>query len=60
MSYKHLSTLSESGIKLVDVSRMNKEPIGENRNKWHVHYLGQKNKFNQRYFRQELCFRAKQ
>ena len=56
MSYKHLGTLSESGIKLVDVSRINKEPIGENRNKWHFHYLGQKNKYNQRYFVRNCVF----
>jgi len=56
MSYKHLSTLSESGIKLVDVSRINKEPIGGNRNKWHLHYLGQKNKYNQIFFVRNCVF----
>ena len=56
MSYRHLGTLSDAGIKLVDVSRINKEPVNGNRNKWHFHYLGQKNKFNQRFFVRNCVF----
>ena len=54
--YIYFQNLSEFGIKLVDVARINNEPIGIDKYKKHFHYLGQKNKFNQKYLVRNCVF----
>ena len=49
INYSYFKQLSAAGIKLLDVARINKEPVGENKFERHFHYLGQTNRHNQRY-----------
>jgi len=48
--------LSEEGVSLIDVPRYRKMPVGENRTKTKLHYLGQKNRLGQFYITRNAVF----
>jgi hypothetical protein len=49
-------TLSESGIKYLMLNKFQKEPLGNNKYKIRLHYLGQKNRHNQFYLSRNASF----
>lgn len=49
-------TLSQTGIRLLDVPSLRSIPIGNNKYKRKLHYLGQSNKFNQKYITRNAVF----
>lgn len=49
-------TLSQAGIRLLDVPRLRSIPIGNNKYKRKLHYLGQSNKLNQKYITRNAVF----
>ena len=50
-SYSHRldGILEKAGIKLINVSRYDKEPMGQGRTRNRFHYIGQRNRMGQRY-----------
>lgn len=51
-----LKTLSEGGVKYVLGGRIQNEPMGDGKYKKHLHYLGQKTRYNQRYLTRNVMF----
>jgi len=48
--------LADKGVKYILAERQQNEPIGDNKFKKHIHYLGMKNKLNQIYLTRNAAF----
>jgi hypothetical protein len=48
--------LASNGIKYIGASKLQHEPIGFGKTRWVFHYIGQKNKYNQRYLTRNCFF----
>lgn len=50
------SVMKNRGISLINVGKLDKEPLGDGRSQYAIHYLGQKNKSGQKYVVRNALF----
>jgi hypothetical protein len=48
--------LYEQGIRMIDVPKLRRMPLGDGKSKYKLHYIGQKNKYNQYYLTRNAVF----